>query len=217
MPSRRSQQAVPPLPASHSPAPTEPRACPCRCHTANALEWSASMRKCVSVAGLSPQPLSEIFTSASGPAVIVIVIVPDQDADALVVAGRDDVDVGLAAHAVAHDVFDVAPEIAFGVKPVAAELSQHPETVEHRFVDAVGGEIAKAVEIGLLVEHEGPGDGAFDLDVGASREFVGPDHALDDISAVQWPVAIAVLRMDPRRAGGTALGVRTRRSPPADG
>ena len=114
-----------------------------RCHTAKALEWSASMRKCVSVAGLSPQPLSEIVTSASGPAFVVVVIVPDQDADALVVAGGDDVDVGLAAHAVAHDVLDVAPKIAFGVKPVAAELAQHAEGVEHRLVDAIGREIAK--------------------------------------------------------------------------
>ena len=53
--------------------------------------------------------------------------------------------------------------------PVAAELAQHAEGVEHRLVDAVGGKVAEAVEPGLVVEEEGPGHRALDLDAGALR------------------------------------------------
>src|SRR3954453_7126151 len=105
-------------------------------------------------------------------------IVPDQEAAAVVVPGGDHIDVGFAAHAMTHDVLDVAAKIAFGLEPVAAELSQHAKAVEHGLVDAVGSEIAKAIEIRLLVEHEGPGHSALDDDVGAPRQLVGPDHTL---------------------------------------
>ena len=40
------------------------------------------------------QPATLIVTSASSPGDVVVVVVPGEDADALVVAGRDGVDVG---------------------------------------------------------------------------------------------------------------------------
>ena len=91
--------------------------------------------------------------------------------------------------------------------PVAIELAQHAEGVEHGLGDAVGRKVAEAVEPGLVVEHEGPGHGAIDLDAVLAAELIGAEDVLDEIDAVERPVAIAVLRMDAGRAGGAALGI----------
>ena len=91
--------------------------------------------------------------------------------------------------------------------PVAVELAEHAEGVEHGLGDAVGREVAEAVEPGLAVEQEGPGHGAVDLDAVLAAELVGADDVLDEIDAVERAVAVGVLRMDAGRAGGAALGV----------
>ena len=86
------------------------------------------------------------------------------------------------------------------------EQSQHAERVEHRLVDSVGCEFAEAFKIRLIVELKGPGDHSREVDAILLREF---DRALVGqrrVGGVERAVAVAVLRIVFRRAGGAPSG-----------
>lgn len=75
-------------------------------------------------------PAVEIDRDFGGrPGFVIVVVVPEENGNTLVVAGRHDVDIGLAAHAMAHDILDIAAIIAFRFQPFAAELAEHAGAV----------------------------------------------------------------------------------------
>ena len=139
---------------------------------------------------------------------IVVMIVPNEHAEASLVARRDDVYVGLVANATLQDRLDRQGMVAVRLDPIAAKLTQHAESIQHCLVDPIGRKVAEAVEPGLILEQERPGDGAFDLDACAARQLVSADHTFDDIHAIERAVTITVLRMNSRRAGGATLWIR---------
>src|ERR1700689_107463 len=96
-----------------------------------------------------------------------IVVVPEQDVHFPAVARSHGIDVGNGGHTVFHNICHWERCAAFGRDPVCVWLasSQHAEEakdVEHRFVDAVGGQFAETGEGGLVFKLERPSDSALD-------------------------------------------------------
>ena len=74
-------------------------------------------------------------------------------------------------------------------------LAEHAEHVEHRLVDAVGGQRAKAGEIRLIFEFERPSEGAFEIHAVPAGQIVLAGEAGGRVAGVQRAVAIVVLRI----------------------
>ena len=113
---------------------------PIRCHAANALLWSASIRKCCSLAFpcFSPRPSSVSVTAAVRAGHVVVVIVPDQDRDRCWRRGwRARRRRACRARRVFIDRVEVDGAVARRRRRAAAHLAEHAEDVQHRQVDAV--------------------------------------------------------------------------------
>jgi hypothetical protein len=77
---------------------------------------------------------------------VVVVVVPEHDAQLLAVEAGERRDVRAPPHAVLDDGIERHLPGASHREPRAAHLAEHPEHVEHREVDAVRGERAEAAK-----------------------------------------------------------------------
>ena len=66
------------------------------------------------------------------------------------------VNVGLLLDAAGEHVVERRGVRVLDGHAVAGHHAEHSEDIQHGLVDAVGGKVAKAVEIGLVLELEGP-------------------------------------------------------------
>lgn len=126
------------------------------------FEWPSSMsvRTCLGL----PSACCELNRDiCSGSREIIVVVMPRQDGDALAVAGGEGGYVGLIADACFEHVFEGNGGIALHAESITAHAGEHAEGIQHGLVDAVGGERAKASEVRLVLELEGPGECTFEI------------------------------------------------------
>ncbi len=138
---------------------------------------------------------------------VVVVVVPHHDGHAAFPAAGERADVGRSAHSRLGDLIQGDRAGAHGLHPLPAHQPEHAEHVQHRLLDAVGGQRAEAVEPRLVFELEGPGDGAEEVHAVTPRQVVLPGEGRRRVAGVERPVAVSVLRIDAGRAGGASLGV----------
>ena len=89
----------------------------------------------------------------------------------------------------------------------AGHHAEHSKDIQHGLVDAVGGKVAKAVEIGLVLKLEGPGDGAEEIHPVFGGQVQVARHDGGGVAGVHHAVAVGVLGIDARRTGGAALRI----------
>ena len=78
---------------------------------------------------------------------------------------------------------------------IAAHLAQHAERVQDGLVDAVGRQIAEAVEVRLVLEEERPRDGAEQVHAAQVGQLVGARDLQGRVGREHRAVAVAVLRI----------------------
>ena len=157
------------------------------------------------LAGGERQPAQRQRHGRVGPGHVVVVIVPDHDAELLALEAGQRRDVGRAAHAVLQDrVERRRRRRSATAHALAAHLAEHAEDVEHRQVDAVGRQRAEAGEVRLVLELEGPGERALEVDAVLVGQVVLAREARGGVARVHRAVAIAELRP---LAGGAAFGI----------
>ena len=142
---------------------------------------------------------------------VVVVVVPGQDADLAVPQARQGRDVGLAPHAVLADRLQADLARALDGQPLAAHQAEHAEDVQHRQRDAVGREHPEPGEVRLVLELEGPRHRPLEVDAVLLGQGVLAGERGGGVAGVERAVAIAVLRVDRRGAGGAAVRVASRR------
>src|SRR5262249_46069560 len=98
------------------------------------------------------------------PGDVVVVVVPEENADLSSIKGGQGSDIGIAAHAVLEHGIYRDGMVADRVEPPAGHFAEHTQDVHDGQVDAVSGKTAEAGEIGLIFEFEGPDEGAFEID-----------------------------------------------------
>ena len=138
---------------------------------------------------------------------IGIVIVPQQHGRFARCTRGQGVDVRMIAHAGCQQRVQRYRTIARRVHPIAAHQGGHAEEIEHRLVDAVGGERAKALEVILVLEFERPAEHGAQIDAAAVPQFEQPLVGRSRIGRVERAVAIVVGGIDLARAGRAALGI----------
>ena len=88
---------------------------------------------------------------------IVIVIMPNHDAQFVLVEARHRRDIRFTSNTASEHGFERHGMIALDRDSLASHLAEHAEHIEHRLVQAVAGQRAEAGEIGLPLEFERPG------------------------------------------------------------
>ena len=82
--------------------------------------------------------------------------VPDKHVYAVIVAGRDHINVRVIADTGLQDAIQVKCTIAFGGDPLSVHLAEHTKKIHQRQVNLMGGECSQPGEDRLTGECETP-------------------------------------------------------------
>ena len=92
-------------------------------------------------------------------------------------------------------------------KAISGHHAQHAENVEHRLVDAVGGEVSKSIEEWLIFKLKGPGDGSGEIDSVLFRQIEMAGHDCGCVAGIHYAIAVVVLWITAGRTSRAAFGV----------
>src|SRR5262249_25424525 len=95
---------------------------------------------------------------------IVVVIIPDENGDFMLVFRSDDVDVGLFSNAGVENSLRGQRSGAGGFHAFIAKQPEHAESIQYRLIQAVGSQFAKTGKVRLIFKFKGPGNGAKKVD-----------------------------------------------------
>src|SRR3954467_2993314 len=92
---------------------------------------------------------------------IIIMVMPDEDAQAVLIEAGQRGDIRLVADAVGNDLLDGQAVVALYTESPAAHFAEHAENIQHGFFDAVAGQRSESGEVWLIFEFKSPGQRAF--------------------------------------------------------
>src|SRR5262249_32754721 len=84
------------------------------------------------------------------PSPVVVMIMPDENAELVLVEAGERGHIGPVSHATPHDFIERDRAVALHLEALAGHFAEHAEDVEHGLVDAVAGQGAEAGEVRLV-------------------------------------------------------------------